>query len=553
MKGRRRRYLASQLMTLHQQWLRNIACSEATLEQGEAEEGKNVQEGRSSVFLQPYGRVPLAFAELVGKMKQVESERIDHSATAVPISSPTLMSSTQLPQDHENIPSTSPHESSLSSLLEEFLDGAGAVRLLSHPFLVTKTEKESVHPPLPLCRRNRDGATPAEEGSRLHSQEDNRNHASSIKVSDRKRRKERSGRPFRLSLSRYYCAICAEGSEPCDDARRWLSECSLRIPEEEDHEDHIVTVNGRQQSKKSRAYACLTQPLHVFRSLLQISLILESKRGSARLRWVTEQYPGVRDRILEFLCGTEEQQPSSRSHRCHFNEDEKDLRAREEGETWRDDVPAVPVSPPPSRLHYVPLPPVTAHDEWEEMIYWMGFDAIRDNKTRIITDFSRHWKRRTIPYDQFVFFYSFRDHQPPTPVLNIVTRSVKPGMAAMLRMNLVSLQLLHHHEFFIPEDHYWDVFPYLEDAAVAATREKLGLTDDKENKQEEKEGTSVSQNAHSYKGDHNCGSPEELCSKMRHIGLYLSATQKHLSLFSPVKKNVLMERGRDKQYVWEHA
>eukprot|EP00796_Vickermania_ingenoplastis_P004167 gene4167-3008_t len=232
----------------------------------------------------------------------------------------------------------------------------------------------------------------------------------------------------------YSCAVCAAGGAACKRVQGWLDE----IREE------------TRAPTGSRALRCLAQPPEVFRNLLRMSMALESKRGSSRLRWIVEQYPQVSDRVRTFLCGD---------------------------------------------VNYVPLPPVTAHEEWEEMIVTMGFDAIRDNRTRIITDFSRHWKRRTIPYEQFVFFYDFRDRHPPATVKNIVTRPLKPGMVAMLSMNLRAMELLHHHNFLMPEDEYWEVFRFLEAAAGGNTAKYY---------------------------------------KVRHLGLYLSSTQGELRARHPV-------------------
>lgn len=303
------------------------------------------------------------------------------------------------------------------------------------------------------------------------------------------------------SSAAYHCQICEQGGQqPCATVAAWLASIPAHRysrASTDTEKSTAATANGPggPAAPASRALQCLTQPASVFRSLLQMSLVLEFKRGSARLRWITEQSPCIADRIRGFLCG--------------------------------EDTP------------FVPLPPVTAHEEWEEMLALMGFDAIRDNRTRIITDFSRHWKRRTIPYEQFVFFYAFRDHLPPAPVKNIVTRSVKPGMVAMLSMNAQAMWLLHHHEFFIPEDHYWDVFRFLEPAAAVAIAAAAAA-----NKEDGEAAETSSQHGkrtrrNALDGD-VCGerNATALYLKIRHLGLYLSATQRHLCFFSPIEKRI---------------
>lgn len=241
----------------------------------------------------------------------------------------------------------------------------------------------------------------------------------------------------------YWCPVCSaatsKDSTPCEYIRLLRQRLQSQLAEK------VCTSNAIQ---------CLLQPPEVFQNLLLLSLASEHKRGSARLRWMSEEHPTVLQRIRTFLCGEED---------------------------------------------YVPLPAVTDHTAWKEMMELMGLDSVRDNRTRILTDLSKHWKRRTTPYEQFVFFYDFKNHSPPAPTKNIVTLSVKPGMVAMLRMDVVAMYLLHHHNFFIPEDHYWDVFRYLDTAVVE----------------------------------------RRLYNEVRHFGLFLSGTQRGLSLFSPIEQPAL--------------
>lgn len=533
-QGRRRVYHPCQLMAIHQQWLTSVVYPprEREPKSGEGETREEGKEWSRGTLLHPYGRVPAAFVDLVEKMKALETTRKKHLAED-PASASPLTSSTLMRDDvpHTTTASSSSSELPQSALVEELLNGEGAARLLSHPWLVLKEEKERDSLLFGYSTRNGGGGRPSDGGrSGLPDWSGGNTTRKYPHPSQKNRKKHDHPLTSPLSLCRYYCPICAEGEKPCDAVQHWLQACRADVPKRGNDVDELVTIHGRVMNKGSRAYACLSQPVHIFRSLLQLSLVLESKRGSSRLRWITEQYPAIRNRILDFLCGVFSQasnDTSRRSDSISVNDD-----AGCEPSTISHSPPSVSASP-----SYVPLPPVTAHEEWEEMICWLGFDALRDNRTKVITDFSRHWKRRTIAYEQFIFFYSFRDHQPSTEVMNIITRSVKPGMVAMLCMNQHALQLLHHHEFFIPEDHYWDMFPYLEEAAVAAVREQSTPMSD--NSGSSPFVSSSTPSCHLSKNTGEKGNPsnaEELYCKMRHIGMYLSATQKHLHLFSPVRK-----------------
>lgn len=112
----------------------------------------------------------------------------------------------------------------------------------------------------------------------------------------------------------------------------------------------------------------------------------------------------------------------------------------------------------------MPLPAITDHDAWSVLLHLLCFDAIRDNCTRVVTDLSRHWRRRTTAFEQFVYFFAFRDDRPQSRVRNIITRSVKPGMVAMLSGDMVAMTLLHYLGFYTPHDYYWQVYPFLQQA-----------------------------------------------------------------------------------------
>ncbi|KAG5494218.1 hypothetical protein GH5_02210 [Leishmania sp. Ghana 2012 LV757] len=231
----------------------------------------------------------------------------------------------------------------------------------------------------------------------------------------------------------FTCPVCTEGGpQPCAAIQHLLQ-------------------RARRYAMSTKLGAALMQPALVVESLLRLALVFDAKQSSLRLRMLAEQSPRVVHLVEEYLCG--------------------------EG-------------------YHLPLPPVTAHEEWAALNGILKFDAIRDNKIRVITDLSKHWKKRRTQFEQFVYFFAFRDARPVRPAKNIITQSVKPGMVAMLTGDVRAMVLLHRLGFFIPPDYYWSVFPFL--------RQSLG------------EGT--------LKYD-----------VVRHLGLYLSATQP-ADMYNPVEK-----------------
>ncbi|KPA76785.1 hypothetical protein ABB37_07604 [Leptomonas pyrrhocoris] len=231
----------------------------------------------------------------------------------------------------------------------------------------------------------------------------------------------------------YNCAICAEGGpQPCPAIQRIIQRAS-------------------KFAMSTKLGTALMQPALVVESLLRLALVFEAKQSSMRLRLLAERSPRVVHLVEEYLCG--------------------------EG-------------------YHLPLPPVTAHEEWAAMNAMLKFDAIRDNKTRVITDLSKHWKKRRTQFEQFVHFFAFRDARPVRPAKNIITQSVKPGMVAMLTGDVTAVLLLHRLGFFIPPDYYWSVYPFL--------RQSLG------------EGTLA-------------------YDVVRHLGLYVSSVQP-TDMYNPVER-----------------
>lgn len=204
----------------------------------------------------------------------------------------------------------------------------------------------------------------------------------------------------------FQCALCAEGGpQPCPAIQRIIQRAS-------------------KFAMSTKLGAALMQPPLVLESLLQLALVFEAKQSSLRLRLLAERSPRVVHLVEEYLCG--------------------------EG-------------------YHLPLPPVTAHEEWAAMNNMLKFDAIRDNKTRVITDLSKHWKKRRTQFEQFVHFFAFRDARPVRPAKNIITQSVKPGMVAMLMGDVTAVLLLHRLGFFVPPDYYWAVYPFLRQALGEGT------------------------------------------------------------------------------------
>lgn len=204
----------------------------------------------------------------------------------------------------------------------------------------------------------------------------------------------------------FRCAVCAEGGpQPCPAL-------------------HRIIQRAAKFAMSTKLGAALMQPPLVVQSLLQLALVFEAKQSSLRLRLLAERSPRVVHLVEEYLCG--------------------------EG-------------------YHLPLPTVTAHEEWAAMNTMLKFDAIRDNKTRIITDLSKHWKKRRTQFEQFVHFFAFRDARPVGRVKNLITDSVKPGMVAMLMGDVTAVLLLHRLGFFIPPDYYWSVYPFLRQALGEGT------------------------------------------------------------------------------------
>ncbi|CAD2217830.1 hypothetical protein, conserved [Angomonas deanei] len=234
-----------------------------------------------------------------------------------------------------------------------------------------------------------------------------------------------------LSIYDYTCPTCSAGELPCEAAAEVLRDVKRRL-------------------LGTRLGAILLQGPEVVWGQIQLALVFEMKQSSLRLRMLAEKNPGIPRLVGEYLYG--------------------------EG-------------------YHILIPPVTAHDDWADMNSLLKFDFILKNKTRVKTDLSKQWRKRNTQFEQFAYFFSFRDDVPEqNSTLNMITRSVKPGMIAMLSGDIAAMVLLANLEFLIPYDYFWSVFPFLDDAF---------------------------------------GSDSPQYSLIRHVGLYLSSKQKS-NKFNPI-------------------
>ncbi|RNF04994.1 hypothetical protein TraAM80_04832 [Trypanosoma rangeli] len=198
------------------------------------------------------------------------------------------------------------------------------------------------------------------------------------------------------------CTQCWRGPEACS----FISE---------------VVATSVRRAACSRLGAAMLQSGDVVWSLLQMALVFEARQSSLRLRTLAEQHPAVVDRIRQYLCG--------------------------EG-------------------YHLPLPSVTAHEQWQALNLMLKFDWIRDSRTRIFTEISKRWKKRHTHFEQFVHFFEYRDDRPLHPVKNMLTHSAKPVLVSVLSGDVLAVVLLARLGFFVPPDYYWDIFPFFSQALL---------------------------------------------------------------------------------------
>lgn len=204
------------------------------------------------------------------------------------------------------------------------------------------------------------------------------------------------------------CHKCQQGPGPCAAIRD-------------------VVAAAVRRAASDRLGAALLQPGDVVRGLLQMALVFEARQSSLRLRALAERCPDVVDRVRQFLCG--------------------------EG-------------------FHLPLPRVTAHQEWKTLNLMLKFDWIRDSRTRIFTEISKRWKKRHTQFEQFVYFFEYRDDRPVYPVKNMLTQSTKPVLVSVLSGDVLAVVLLARLGFFVPPDYYWDIFAFFEESLLRKSRDK---------------------------------------------------------------------------------
>ncbi|PWV13862.1 hypothetical protein C3747_40g248 [Trypanosoma cruzi] len=183
----------------------------------------------------------------------------------------------------------------------------------------------------------------------------------------------------------------------------------------------VVAASVR-RAASSRLGAAMLQSGDVVWGLLQLALVFDARQSSLRLRLLAERHPGVVECIRQYLCG--------------------------EG-------------------YHLPLPNVTAHEQWQALNSMLKFDWIRDSRTRIFTEISKRWKKRHTQFEQFVHFFEYRDDRPLHPVKNMLTHSAKPVLVSILSGDALAVVLLARLGFFVPPDYYWEIFPFFSESLLA--------------------------------------------------------------------------------------
>jgi len=161
----------------------------------------------------------------------------------------------------------------------------------------------------------------------------------------------------------------------------------------------------------------LQDPQAIF-GQVELQLVFDSPSTTRRMRAFKEQCPAAVARIKQFLCGP--------------------------------------------GFHSAP-PKANNDDAWNALLSRLRFDAIRDNRTPIYTELSKHWKKRHTPFEQFAHFLSFRDSMPVHFTLNMLTHGQKPALVAALCGDTTAFVLLARLGFAIPSDVQWERTPFMRD------------------------------------------------------------------------------------------
>ena len=200
--------------------------------------------------------------------------------------------------------------------------------------------------------------------------------------------------------AKYFCTQCANSSLGCDIIRCIISAARKRI----------------QQCMKGGSFLC--QGADVVFSLVQLKLVFESKRTSLKLRHVAIHYPSVVRLVEDFLCG--------------------------EG-------------------FHIPAPALVKHEEWRNLLEITRFDYIRDNRTRILSETSKYWKKSNSAFEQFAYFLNMRDAVPLQHTKGLLTHAQKPVLVAALVGDIEATVILCDLGFFVPPDYFWGTFNFLKE------------------------------------------------------------------------------------------
>jgi hypothetical protein len=106
-------------------------------------------------------------------------------------------------------------------------------------------------------------------------------------------------------------------------------------------------------------------------------------------------------------------------------------------------------------------PKADNHEAWTNLLARLRFDWIRDNRTPIFTELSKHWKKRHTPFEQFAHFLFFRDSLPARPTVNMLTHAQKPVLVAAMAGDTPAFVLLARLGFAHPSDAAWERTQFL--------------------------------------------------------------------------------------------
>lgn len=197
----------------------------------------------------------------------------------------------------------------------------------------------------------------------------------------------------------FYCVKCASDAIPCEPV-------------------HLIIDNVMRHERKTSLGAFFMQSPEVVGYSLLLLQVFEGKRTSTKLRTLKEMCPKVPGLVKEFLCG--------------------------------------------GGFHISP-PPIAASEKWDILLERLKFTWIRDNRTRIFTELSRHWKRSHSPFEQFMHFFFYRKAVPLHKTKGMMLHRQKPVIVACLAGDIEATVLLCELGFEVPSDLMWERLPYFKE------------------------------------------------------------------------------------------